>query len=75
MLITFGSANSRLVPPTTPLEDIETLDPSRPSEPGEFNPSRKIPSYLDAALKSLTTHRGLYLFHRVRVYFCLQFAL
>jgi hypothetical protein len=60
----FSSANFHLVTPdasraTTPVEDIETFDPSRPSsEPGGFNPSLigKIPSYLDAALKALTLH-------------------
>jgi hypothetical protein len=60
----FSSANSRLATPdasraTTPVEDIETFDPSRPSlSPGDsiLLPIGKIPSYLDAALKALTLH-------------------
>jgi hypothetical protein len=59
-----ATANSRLVTPdasraTTPVEDIETFDPSRPSlSPGDsiLLPIGKIPSYLDAALKALTLH-------------------
>ena len=58
------SANSRLVTPdasraTTPEEDIETFDPTRPSlSPGDsiLLPIGKIPSYLDAALKALALH-------------------
>jgi hypothetical protein len=60
----FSSANSSLVTPnasraTTPVEDIETFDPSRPSlSPADsiLLPIGKIPSYLDAALKALTLH-------------------
>ena len=60
----FFSANSSPVTPdssraTTPVEDIETFDPSRPSlSPGNsiLLPIGKIPSYLDAALKALTLH-------------------
>jgi hypothetical protein len=59
-----ATANTRLVTPdasraTTPVEDIETFDPSRPSlSPGDsiLLPIGKIPSYLDAALKALTLH-------------------
>ncbi|KAN0118447.1 hypothetical protein V8E52_005177 [Russula decolorans] len=59
-----ATANSRLVTPdasraTTPVEDIETFDPSRPSlspEDSILLPIGKIPSYLDAALKALTLH-------------------
>ncbi|KAI0270846.1 hypothetical protein BGY98DRAFT_1100615 [Russula aff. rugulosa BPL654] len=58
------NANSSLVTPnasraTTPVEDIETFDPSRPSlSPADsiLLPIGKIPSYLDAALKALTLH-------------------
>jgi hypothetical protein len=60
----FSSANSHLVTPdasraTTPVEDIETFDPSRPSlSPGDsiLLPIGKIPGYLDVALKALTLH-------------------
>jgi hypothetical protein len=59
-----SSANTRLVTPdasraTTPVEGIETFDPSRPSlSPGDsiLLPISKIPTYLDAALKALTLH-------------------
>lgn len=59
-----ATANSRLVTPdasraTTPVEDIETFDPARPSlSPGNsiLLPIGKIPSYLDTALKALTLH-------------------
>jgi len=59
-----ATANSRLVTPdasraTTPVEDIETFDPSRPAlspEDSILLPIGKIPSYLDAALKALTLH-------------------
>ena len=60
----FSSANSHLVTPdasraATPVEDIETFDPSRPSlSPGDsiLLPIGKIPGYLDAALKALALH-------------------
>ena len=60
----FSSANSSLVTPdasraTTPVEDVDTFDPSRPSlSPGDsiLLPIGKIPSYLDTALKVLTLH-------------------
>ncbi len=58
------SPNSRLVTPdasraTTPVDDVETFDPSRPSlSPGNsiLLPIGKISGYLDAALKALTLH-------------------
>jgi len=57
-------AESRLATPagsrtTTPVDDIEAFDPSRPSlNPGDsiLLPIGKIPGYLDTALKSLTLH-------------------
>jgi len=57
-------ANSHLVTPdasraTTPVEDIEMFDPSRPSlSPNDsiLLPISKIPGYLDVALKALTLH-------------------
>jgi hypothetical protein len=60
----FFSTNSHLVTPdasraTTPVEDIETFDPCRPSlNPGDsvLLPIGKIPGYLDVALKALTLH-------------------
>ncbi|KAF8488208.1 ubiquitin family protein [Russula emetica] len=59
-----ATVNSRLATPdasraTTPVEDIEAFDPSRPSlSPGDsiLLPIGKIPGYLDAALKALTLH-------------------
>ena len=59
-----SSANSHLVTPdasraTTPVEDIETFDLSRPSlSPSDsiLLPISKIPGYLDVALKALTLH-------------------
>ncbi|KAI9442808.1 hypothetical protein F5148DRAFT_1256737 [Russula earlei] len=44
---------------TTPVEDIETFDPSRPSvKPGEsiLLPIDKVPGYLDMVLKALALH-------------------
>ena len=60
----FSRANSHPITPdssraTTPVEDIETFDPARPSlSPGDsiLLPIGKIPSYLDAALKALALH-------------------
>ena len=60
----FFSADSSLVTPdtsraTTPVEDSETFNPSRPSlSPANsiLLPIGKIPSYLDVALKALTLH-------------------
>ena len=60
----FFSANSHLVTPdvsraTTPVEDIEMFDPSRPSlDPSDsiLLPISKIVGYLDVALKALTLH-------------------
>jgi len=59
-----SSENSHLVTPdgsraTTPVEVIETFDPSRPSvSPGNaiLLETSKITGYLDAALKELTLH-------------------
>jgi len=45
--------------PTTPIGDMETFDPSRPSvSPGDsvLLPIGKVPGYLDAALKALALH-------------------
>ncbi|KAF8495735.1 hypothetical protein F5888DRAFT_1794849 [Russula emetica] len=58
------NVNSRLITPdasraTTPVEDTEMFDPSRPSlSPGNsiLLPIGKIPGYLDAALKGFTLH-------------------
>jgi hypothetical protein len=59
--LAFSSANSTpdASRATTPVDDIETFDPSRPSlSPGDsiLLPIGKIPAYLDAALKALTLH-------------------
>ncbi|KAF8477936.1 hypothetical protein DFH94DRAFT_634284 [Russula ochroleuca] len=59
-----ATANRHLVTPdasraTTPVEDIEGFDPSRPSlSPGDsiLLPIGKIPGYLEVALKALTLH-------------------
>ncbi|KAI9453251.1 hypothetical protein BJY52DRAFT_1289875 [Lactarius psammicola] len=56
--------NSQLVTPdasraTTPIADIETFDPARPSvNPGDsvLLPTSKVPGYLDVALKALALH-------------------
>jgi hypothetical protein len=56
------SINSRLVTPdasrtSTPVEDVEIFDPSRPSmNPGDsvLLPAGKVPGYLDIALKALS---------------------
>ncbi|KAH9990306.1 hypothetical protein BJV77DRAFT_1160147 [Russula vinacea] len=48
---------------STPVEDIEAFDPSRPSlSPGDsiLLPIGKIPGYLDVALKALTLHTRLH---------------
>ena len=45
--------------PNTPIGDVETFDPSRPSvSPGDsiLLPVGKVPGYLDAALKALALH-------------------
>jgi len=60
----FHSANSQLVTPgpsraTTPIADIETFDPVRPSlNPSDsvLLPTSKVPGYLDVALKALALH-------------------
>ncbi|KAH9960164.1 hypothetical protein BC827DRAFT_417155, partial [Russula dissimulans] len=57
-------AKSHLITPegsrtTTPIDDIETFDPSHPSlNPGDsvLVPTGKVAGYLDAALKSLALH-------------------
>jgi hypothetical protein len=44
---------------TTPIANIETFDPARPSvEPGDsvLLPISKVPSYLDTVLKTLALH-------------------
>jgi hypothetical protein len=59
-----ANANSHLVTPdasraTTPVEDIETFDPSRPSVSPEDSillPIGEVPGYLDATLKALALH-------------------
>ena len=63
-MFAFSSANSHPITPdasraTTPVDDVETFDPARPSlSPGDsiLLPIGKIPSYIDAALKALTLH-------------------
>ena len=59
-----SSANSHLVTPdasraTTPVEDIETFDPSCPSlspDDSILLPIGNVAGYLDVALKALTLH-------------------
>ena len=60
----FASGNIHLATPndsraTTPVGDMETFDPSRPSvSPVDsvLLPIGKVPGYLDAALKALALH-------------------